>query len=187
MKAMIFYCAAKALKSPKANNLPTSQDAIKPIQMPENNGEEQSAILPKIEQALRARRRLGETGFIWFLRLLSFFCMGMGIYWSIRIVGIFEGDLWRFDLMPTPWKLITLVMSLLYLFASVGLWLLAPWGAVVWFVAAIIEVTIYVPLGNMFGYSPMNIITNVLIALLFGAFRIWQEVQQRAERDVAKR
>lgn len=167
--------------------LPQSDEPIAVITQQVNEPEDKNTLFPKVQQALRKRRRLGETAFIWFLRLLSAYCLMFGLAWLVRMIGIYDGPLWRFDLMPTAWKLASLTMCLLFLFSSVGLWLLASWGIVVWFLTAIGEVFLYAAYADIFGFKPLAIISNLSIALLFIGFRIWQEFQRRAERDVTLR
>lgn len=167
--------------------MPQSDEAIAAITQQVNEPEDKDTPFPKVQQALRKRRRLGETTFIWFLRLLSFYCLLFGLAWLVRMIGIYDGPLWRFDLMPPIWKLVSLSMCLLFLFSCVGLWLLAPWGMVVWFLTAIGEVFIYIAYADIFGFNPIAIIANIAIALLFITFRVWQEVQRRADRDVTLR
>ena len=164
-----------------------SDDPIAANARPVDALEEKDALIPKVQQALRKRRRLGDNTFIWFLRLLAVYCLLLGMVWLVRIIGIYDGALWRFDLMLTPWKFASLTMCLLFLFSSVGLWLLAPWGIVVWFLTAMGEMLLYGVYSDIFGFRPMPIIINIAIGLLFIAFRAWQEMQRRAERDATIR
>ena len=164
-----------------------SDDPIAADTRPVNEPEDKKTFFPKVQQALKHRRRLGDSTFIWFLRLLAFYCLLLGIAWLVRMIGIYDGPLWRFDLMPTAWKLASLTMCLLFFFSSVGLWLLAPWGMVVWFLAAIGEMLLYGVYSDIFGFRPVTIVINIAIGLLFIAFRAWQEMQRRADRDVTIR
>lgn len=76
---------------------------------------------------------------LWLCRLaaIALFCVGLA-YW-VRLVGVFDGPLWRFDLMPLQWRMAAPALAVLCPIAGVGLWMLVSWGIVVWVVVALIE------------------------------------------------
>ena len=42
-----------------------------------------------------------EIIFDWFHRVVAAYCLLFGVLYWIRLIGVYDGPLWRFDLMPT--------------------------------------------------------------------------------------
>ena len=94
-----------------------------------------------------------ELGGLWTLRLVFFLramaCISMLkglIHWS-QLLGIWAGPGEGFEAHSVSWQAATIFFSVLDLIASVGLWLAATWGAVVWLasVASMIVVDLFFP------------------------------------------
>jgi hypothetical protein len=62
--------------------------------------------------------------------------------WAI-ILGVLPGGGGTFEAMSVEWKILTMHMAVVDLVAAVGLWMRAPWGAVVWVYAAISEIVFH--------------------------------------------
>ncbi|WP_425350188.1 DUF6163 family protein [Phyllobacterium phragmitis] len=137
-----------------------------------------------MEEHLRQRIEpsLAETGFVWFMRLLAIYCLALGVAYWIRLIGLHQGLLWRFDLMPWQWQTAAVSLAVLFPVAATGLWMRAPWGPVIWFVAALIETSMYTVFERIFAANPMVGITNLLILLLYIAFRVVLFFQARKLR-----
>ncbi len=123
-----------------------------------------------------------EAGFVWFLRIVAAFCLVFGVFYWIRLIGIHEGLNWRFDLMPVHWKVASSTLAVLFPFAAIGLWLMASWGPVLWFVCAAIETVMYVVRADLYAYKPTIAITHGLILAVYIIFRIAMHLQKRKER-----
>lgn len=65
---------------------------------------------------------------------LCMFALGL-LYW-VRLIGIVDGALWRFDLMPLGWRIAAPALAVLYPVGGTGLWMGASWGLVVWALVA---------------------------------------------------
>ncbi|MCZ2158761.1 DUF6163 family protein [Bartonella sp. 220] len=74
-----------------------------------------------------------------YLRFLALICLGLSIFYWVRLVGVFPGTLWCFDLMPWQWQFISATLAIVYPIALIGLWMFSFWGIVLWCIAAIIE------------------------------------------------
>ncbi|WP_332060857.1 DUF6163 family protein [Bartonella sp. CB74] len=74
-----------------------------------------------------------------YLRLLALICFGLGIFYWLRLVGVFPGVLWRFDLMPWQWQFLSGTLAIIYPIALIGLWMYSPWGIVLWCIAVFTE------------------------------------------------
>lgn len=77
--------------------------------------------------------------FFVFMAVLAFFCLCMGIFYWIRLMGVFPGDLWRFDLMPWRWRVLCSSLAVFYPVAACGLWGGSRWGIILWLAGAFTE------------------------------------------------
>lgn len=123
---------------------------------------------------------LAEVAFTWFHRVIAAYCLLFGILYWIRLVGYYPGQLWRFDLMPVHWQIASATLAALFPFAAIGLWMLASWGPVIWFLCAVLEGAMYLGLPDMFGDRRVIVISHIAVAALYIAFRIVIS-RQRAE------
>ena len=133
-----------------------------------------------------SRRVLGpstvEVAFSWFQRIVAVYCMSFGVFYWVRLVGVYPGTLWRFDLMPVEWQVAAVTLAVLFPFAAAGLWMLASWGPVIWFICAATETTMYGGLLPFFGERLPVVATHGAVALVYIAFRVvihWQNRQVR--------
>ena len=116
--------------------------------------------------------------FMWFLRVIAGYCLLFGVLYWIRLVGFYDGPLWRFDLMPVHWQVAAVTLSVFFPFAAIGLWMLASWGPVIWFICAATETVMYAGFPKLYGDRPLIVASHVLVALLYAAFRLlifWQK------------
>ena len=121
---------------------------------------------------------LAETGFAWFLRLIAGYCLLFGVLYWIRLIGLHDGTLWRFDLMPIHWQVASVILAVFFPFAAIGLWMLSSWGPVIWFICAATETIMYLGFPELFGERWVIIASHLLVALLYLAFRLvifWQK------------
>lgn len=130
------------------------------------------------------RRVLGpsavELAFSWFQRIVAVYCMLFGVLYWVRLVGFYPGSLWRFDLMPVHWQVASATLAALFPFAAAGLWMLASWGPVIWFICAATETAMYGALPQLFGERLPIVAAHMAVALIYIGFRIaihWQNRQ----------
>lgn len=131
-----------------------------------------------------ARQTLAETTFVVFQRVIALYCIMFGVLYWIRLIGLYGGPLWRFDLMPAHWQIAASCLAVLFPFAGIGLWMLSSWGPVIWFICAAAETAMYVGLPSLFGSRPQIAGLHLAVALLYLAFRVVIAMQRRraAER-----
>lgn len=127
-----------------------------------------------------ARPSTAAITFAWFHRIVAAYCLLFGVLYWIRIIGLYEGPLWRFDLMPAHWQVAAVALSVLFPFAAIGLWMLASWGPVIWFICAAAETAMYAGFPNHFGDRPVVLVSHAVAALLYVAFRLVLHFQNRA-------
>ncbi len=122
---------------------------------------------------------LAESGFAWFQRIIAGYCLLFGVLYWIRLIGLHEGPLWRFDLMPPYWQVASVVLAAFFPFAAIGLWMLSSWGPVIWFICALTETIMYFGFPELFGHRVIILASHLLVALLYIAFRVVIVVQKR--------
>ena len=118
------------------------------------------------------RATAAERGFVWFQRVIAGYCLLFGVLYWIRLIGIYPGALWRFDLMPPHWQVVAVLLAVLFPFAAIGLWMLSSWGPVIWFIAAATEATMYLVFPELYGYRPAVGISHLGVIMLYLAFRL---------------
>lgn len=113
-----------------------------------------------------------ETAFAWYHRLVAAFCLVFGSLYWIRLIGFYEGSLWRFDLMPVHWQMAAIVLAVAYPLAAIGLWMLASWGPVIWFIAAGTEAIMFGVFAELFGRNDAILLSHAVVAVIYAAFRL---------------
>ena len=127
-----------------------------------------------------------EIAFAWFQRVMAGYCLLFGILYWVRLIGLFPGPLWRFDLMPVHWQVATAMLAVFLPFAAAGLWMLASWGAVIWFICAATETVMYAGLPQLFGDRRTVVAAHAAAALTYVVLRAAIYLRRRrAAREAA--
>lgn len=126
-----------------------------------------------------------QTAFVWLHRVAAAICLLFGALYWVRLVGYYDGPLWRFDLMPAHWQVAALGLSVLLPFAGIGLWMMASWGPVIWFLAAGSEAVMYGLFPDLFGTRPGLLGLHAAIAVLYAVLRVALLIQKRRDRTKA--
>ena len=88
-----------------------------------------------------------------FLRIMAVVSLLKGLYhWAI-VCGVNAPFSSGFDSYPRPYQVATVFFAVIDLVAGVGLWLAAPWGAVVWLTAVISMAAVEVLFPQIYGGS----------------------------------
>ena len=119
-----------------------------------------------------------ELAFAWFQRVIAGYCLLFGILYWIRLIGLYPGTLWRFDLMPVHWQVAGVILAVFLPFAASGLCMLDSWGPEIWFISAFTESVRFLGYPEHFGTLPITPLTHLLVAMLYVAFRVvirWQK------------
>lgn len=130
------------------------------------------------------RPTAAEQAFVWFQRIIAAYCLLFGILYWIRLIGYNDGSLWRFDLMPVPWQVASVTLAVMYPFAAIGLWMLASWGPVIWFICAVSETIMFIVFPAQFGYRISIVASHALVIALYCTFRIVIRMQRRNREAV---
>ena len=97
------------------------------------------------------KRTLTEILYVVFLRLVAVACFWFGLQYWAMLVGYSLKGMARFDLLTLPWKVAASSLAVLFPVASLGLWLTVSWGPVLWAIAAISQVSMYIVWPEIFG------------------------------------
>jgi hypothetical protein len=77
------------------------------------------------------------TRLVFFLRLMAAVALVKGLYYWAIVCGVGAPSPQGFDSYAMPYQSATVFFAVIDLVAAVGLWLAAPWGAVVWLTSVI--------------------------------------------------
>lgn len=136
-------------------------------------------LRPVLADGERPRLAAWSQRLVVFLRLMAAATMIKGLYhWSV-VCG-FAGGREGFVGHPLPWQTATVFFAVIDLVAAVGLWLAAPWGAVVWLTASVSMVVVDVFFPQVYGsQTPIVLAESLLIGIyLFIAIQAAREQPQ---------
>jgi hypothetical protein len=102
-----------------------------------------------------------------FLRVMAGLSLLKGLYHWAVICGIGAPFPSGFDSYPTPYQVATVFFAIIDPVAGVGLWLAAPWGAVVWLTSVISMAAVELLFPQIFGG---NVWLVAIELLLLGAY-----------------
>jgi hypothetical protein len=115
-----------------------------------------------------------------YARALAVVMMVLGLrQWAI-ILGVIAGKGGMFEAMSTPWQLATMHLAVVDLVASVGLWMRAAWGNVLWIYAALSEIALHTVFAGTFRN---NVLIVAFHLVTISGFVVLQFL---ARRDAAK-
>jgi hypothetical protein len=77
------------------------------------------------------------TRLVLFLRMMAAVALVKGLYYWAIVCGVGAPSPAGFDAYAMPFQSATVFFAVIDLVAAVGLWLAAPWGAVVWLTSVI--------------------------------------------------
>jgi hypothetical protein len=115
-----------------------------------------------------------------FLRAMAAVALLKGLYhWAI-VCGIGAPAPSGFDSYPTPYQVATVFFAVIDLVAGVGLWLAAPWGAVVWLTSVISMAAVEVLFPQIYGGSTVIVVTEVVLLVVYLALALLAAREQPA-------
>jgi hypothetical protein len=126
-----------------------------------------------IERVVPARvlfRKLRKAGWterlVVFLRLMAVASMLKGLYHWAAVCG-FVGEAGGFEAHVQSWQATTVFFSVIDLVAAVGLWLVAPWGAVVWLTSTVTMIMIQLFFDQVYGTDLIIVAAGVVAILAY--------------------
>ena len=110
-------------------------------------------------------RDTGWTGrLVLFLRAMAVVSMLKGLYHWAAVCGII-GEEGGFEAHIQSWQATTVFFAVIDLVAAVGLWLLAPWGAVVWLTSTVSMIVVHVFFDQVYGTDILVIVLGAIMIL----------------------
>jgi hypothetical protein len=103
------------------------------------------------------------TRLVVFLRVMAGVALLKGLYhWAI-VCGIDAPSPVGFEAYATPYQVATVFFAVIDLVAAVGLWLAAPWGAVVWLTSVISMAAVEALFPQIYGGRMWVIVVEVIL------------------------
>jgi hypothetical protein len=115
---------------------------------------------------------------ILFLRIMAALSLAKGLYHWAQVCSIGEPPDQGFDMHSMAWQSATVFFAVIDLVAAVGLWLAAPWGAVVWLTSVVSMAVVEVFFPSVYGGSAFIVMTEIA---LLGVY-LWLAIVSARER-----
>ncbi|MEM7696595.1 MAG: hypothetical protein AAF318_19285 [Pseudomonadota bacterium] len=142
-----------------------------------------AALLSMTSQEAPIAQKEGEGDLLWVIQ--AFAMRAVGLLWFVatlvvwgRLVGVFDGGVSGDWHAPAgPW-LGSLIAALVVPVVSVGLWLTASWGAVVWTAVVLVALIGFVAAPGAMPVGAIWLLPNVLGIVAVGGiagFRAWRD------------
>jgi hypothetical protein len=98
-----------------------------------------------------------------FLRLMAAVALLKGLYYWAIVCGVGAPTPQGFDSYTMPYQSATVFFAVIDLVAAVGLWLAAPWGAVIWLTSVISMAVVEALFPQIYGGSLWVIILELTL------------------------
>jgi len=121
-------------------------------------------IVPARVLFLKLRNAGWTERLVAFLRVMAVASMLKGLYHWAAVCG-FIGEAGGFEAHVQSWQATTVFFSVIDLVAAVGLWLVAPWGAVVWLTSTVTMIMIELFFDQVYGTDILIVGAGVLAIL----------------------
>lgn len=104
---------------------------------------------------------------VWYMRTLAIVYLAMGIaQWAV-IIGLVSWNGATLTEMTLPLQTGTVYFAVVDLVAAIGLWLMAPWGGVVWLLSCMSRVMLHTAFMTTFGQENVMVAIQILSILLY--------------------
>ncbi|MDQ3561206.1 MAG: DUF6163 family protein [Pseudomonadota bacterium] len=113
-----------------------------------------------------------------YMRAIALLLLAAGLVRACQILGITLDGRTFSDLNPA-WRAGATTLLLVDLFAAVGLWVGAAWGAVMWAVALAVEISMFTLFADLFGSYPLRVAVHGALFAIFLAltYREWHRTR----------
>jgi hypothetical protein len=113
-----------------------------------------------------------------FLRVMAAISLLKGLYhWAI-VCGIDAAN--SFEMSEIPYQTATVFFAVIDLVAAVGLWLAAPWGAVVWLTSVISMAAVEALFPKIYGGSMWVIVMELILLAVYLGLALMSAREQAA-------
>jgi hypothetical protein len=118
--------------------------------------------------------------FVLFLRVMAAVALIKGLYHWAVVLGIDAPKDVSFDNYATPYQVATVYFAVIDLVAAVGLWLAAPWGAVVWLTSVVSMAVVEALFPQVYGGSILVVVIEVSLLAAYLALALMAAREQPA-------
>jgi hypothetical protein len=129
-------------------------------------------------------RKAGDAAGSWseylvlFLRIMAAVSLAKGLYHWAAVCGIVGAADGGFEGRTVAWQTATVFFAVIDLVAAVGLWLAAPWGAVVWLTSVVSMAMVEAFFPQVYGGSLFVILVEVTLLCAY----LWLAIFAARER-----
>src|ERR1700686_4625125 len=113
------------------------------------------------------------TRLVLFLRLMAAVALVKGLYYWAIVCGVGAPSPQGFDSYAMPYQSATVFFAVIDLVAAVGLWLAAPWGAVVWLTSVISMAAVEALFPQIYGGRIWVIIVELALLGVYVSLALW--------------
>ncbi len=111
----------------------------------------------------RSERGTWTEYLVLFLRIMAVVSLMKGLYHWGEVCGIGAGADGGFQTRTIAWQTSTVFFAVLDLVAAVGLWLAAPWGAVIWLTSVVSMAAVEVFFPQVYGGSIFVVFVEMML------------------------
>ena len=115
-----------------------------------------------------------------FLRVMAGLALVKGLYHWAVVCGIAAPTPAGFEAYTTPYQVATVFFAVIDLVAAVGLWLAAPWGAVVWLTSVISMAAVEALFPQIYGGRIWVIVVEVILMGIYLSLALLSAREQPA-------
>jgi Family of unknown function (DUF6163) len=123
-------------------------------------------LVPARALFLKLRNAAWTERLVLFLRVMAIASLFKGLYHWAAVCG-FIGEDGGFEAHSQAWQATTVFFSVIDLVAAVGLWLVAPWGAVVWLTSTVTMIMIQLFFDQVYGTDLIMVAGGVVAILAY--------------------
>jgi len=102
-----------------------------------------------------------------FLRIMAGVSLIKGLYHWAQVCGIGAPADAGFEAHTVAWQTATVFFAVIDLVAAVGLWLVAPWGAVVWLTSTVTMIVVHVFFDQVYGTDFLVILVGAVLIVAY--------------------
>ena len=124
-------------------------------------------LAPVLAEEERRPKSSWTDRLVLYLRLMAGVSMVKGLYHWAAVCGFIGHADGGFLGHTTQWQTATIFFAVIDLVAAVGLWLAAPWGAVVWLTATVSMAVIDLFFQQVYGRQPLIVALETLAIAVY--------------------
>ncbi len=179
--AAIAAPAGGKVAAPASARLPAPVGGKAPAQLAAAQATIRGTRPSDLIEPVSAKARVGGTWteyLVLFLRVMAAMSLVKGLYHWSQICSIGAAPDQVFEMQSMAWRSVTVFFAVIDLVAAVGLWLAAPWGAVVWLTSTVSMAMVELFFPGVYGGSAFVVLTEVG---LLGVY-LWLAIISARER-----